>query len=288
MYKIAILGCENSHADNFLSIIRDEKYTDVEVMGVYSHVPGEGEKLAEKYGVPVLDRFDALTGQLDGLIVTARHGDNHYKYAKPYIGDGIPMFIDKPITVSESDARTFCAELRENGIRMCGGSVCVHADGVLDLKEKIASGEYGKVLGGSLRAPINMVNEHGGFFFYSQHLVQVMCEVFGYYPHSVQTFRNGGKLTFVARYDDYDVTGLFVEGNYLYSVTAAMDKKMLGGEFGLGNTSSREFSLFHSLLEGGEMKHSYEEIFAPVFILNAMNRSMQSGREEKVGRMGDA
>ena len=54
MYRIAILGCENSHADNFLSIIRDEKYTDVEVMGVYSHVPGEGEKLAEKYGVPVI------------------------------------------------------------------------------------------------------------------------------------------------------------------------------------------------------------------------------------------
>ena len=51
MFRIAILGCENSHAENFLQIIRDEKYEDVEVVGVYSCFPGEGEKLQEKYGV---------------------------------------------------------------------------------------------------------------------------------------------------------------------------------------------------------------------------------------------
>ena len=28
MYKIAILGCENSHADAFLGLIKDGKYTD--------------------------------------------------------------------------------------------------------------------------------------------------------------------------------------------------------------------------------------------------------------------
>ena len=37
MYKIAILGCENSHANSFLDfIIKDKLYTDIEVVGVYS------------------------------------------------------------------------------------------------------------------------------------------------------------------------------------------------------------------------------------------------------------
>ena len=35
MYKIAVLGCENSHADAFLDFIYNKKMvTDVEVIGV--------------------------------------------------------------------------------------------------------------------------------------------------------------------------------------------------------------------------------------------------------------
>ena len=37
MYKVAILGCENSHADSFLNfIIKEKKFPDVEVVGVYT------------------------------------------------------------------------------------------------------------------------------------------------------------------------------------------------------------------------------------------------------------
>ena len=34
MYKIAILGCENSHADSFLSFAKnDNEFSDIEVNG---------------------------------------------------------------------------------------------------------------------------------------------------------------------------------------------------------------------------------------------------------------
>ena len=285
MFKIAILGCENSHADNFLALIRDEKL-DIEVVGVYSHVREAAEKLNEKYGVYAAETYDEFVGKIDGVVITARHGDNHYKYAKPYIADGIPMFIDKPITVSESDAEEFKKELVEKGIKICGGSICIHANYVLELEKIIADGEQGKVLGGSLRAPISMENEHGGFYFYSQHLVEVMCRLFGYFPNSVKSRLNGDKLTFTAHYDEYDVNGLFVEGNYLYSVGVNLEKKDFFSEYGLENASSRELHEFYDLLCGKDMKRSYDEIFAPVFILNAIDRSMHSGCEEKVNRSG--
>ena len=50
MYKVAILGCENSHADSFLSLIKDGLYPDLEVVGVYSHEEEPPKKLQEKYG----------------------------------------------------------------------------------------------------------------------------------------------------------------------------------------------------------------------------------------------
>ena len=105
MKKIVILGCENSHADMFLGYWKENpKYQDLEVVGVYSDERAAAEKLAADFGVPVMDRYDEAVGKVDGVVITARHGDNHYKYAKPYIASGVPMFIDKPITVSEEDA----------------------------------------------------------------------------------------------------------------------------------------------------------------------------------------
>ena len=120
MYKIAILGCENSHAKNFLTLISEGHYPDIEVMGVYSEESEAAQKLCDEFGVDVMENYYSLVGKLDGVMITARHGDNHYKYAKPYMADGIPMFIDKPITCSESEALEFMREARQKGIRLCG------------------------------------------------------------------------------------------------------------------------------------------------------------------------
>ena len=92
MKRIAILGCENTHADAFLKCIK-AKFDDVSVVGVYSDDRAAAEKLNEKFGVPIMDNYADAVGKIDGLIITARHGDKHYLYSKPYIESGIPMFI---------------------------------------------------------------------------------------------------------------------------------------------------------------------------------------------------
>ena len=48
MYKIAILGCENSHANTFLDfVIKDKKYPDIEVLGVFSEDDEAAQKVSE-------------------------------------------------------------------------------------------------------------------------------------------------------------------------------------------------------------------------------------------------
>ena len=38
MKRIVFLGCENSHSAMFINFIKgDEKYNDIEILGVYSH-----------------------------------------------------------------------------------------------------------------------------------------------------------------------------------------------------------------------------------------------------------
>lgn len=283
MKKIAILGCENSHADTFLKLIRkDASFSDVEVVGIYSNEETASARLAEQFGVPVLEHPEDAVGKIDGLVVTARHGGLHYPYAKPYISSGIPMFIDKPITVDEDDAVTFMRDCQSHGVRLCGGSCCKFGSGVQELKRDAEQDVDGKTLGGFVRAPINPENPYGGFFFYTQHLVEMMTEVFGKYPRSVRAFAHGNEVTAVFRYENYDVTGLYSATGGQYYIARCAEKSTKSFSGFEGDSFRKEFAEFYELLHGGEQPMSYSDFIAPVFILNAVYRSLQSGRDEIV------
>ena len=283
MKKIAILGCENSHANNFLKYIRDNsELADIEVVGVYSDEKEPPEKLNAEYGVPIMKDYADAVGKIDGLIITARHGANHYKYAKPYIGSGIPMFIDKPITVSEDEALEFMRELKANGVRISGGSSLKHAEVIAELRAKAESREGGATMGGTVRAPLASDSPYGGFYFYAQHLVEMVCEVFGRYPLSVKAYKAGNTKTVVFRYEGFDVTGLYCEGAYTYYAVRYAEKGEQGGSVDLKDAFDREFDEFYKLLLGEEQRISYEDFISPVFIMNAIERSLDSGNEEKV------
>ena len=45
-----------------------------------------------------------------------------------------------------------------------------------------------------------------------------------------------------------------------------------------------EFAGFYGLLHGEKQRLSYEDFIAPVFVLNAIQRSLDSGKEEKVNK----
>lgn len=286
MLKIAILGCENSHADAFIKLIQAEKYPNLEVVGVYTDDEAANERMRENYGVYTAKSYDEFVGSVDGVMITARHGDNHLKYLLPYIETGMPIFIDKPATASVEDARKFAALLEKYKNPFSGGSSCILTPEVLDLKDKIASGKHGNVIGGMLRAPIDLKNPYGDFWFYAQHLVQIMQETFGYYPESVKAFKREGGVNCIYRYPDYDVYAEFVNGNYLYHVSASCEKAILHTDI---NVSSDIFAYemddYYSILIGMESTFTLSDFFAPVFVIDATIRAINSGNEEKIDRL---
>lgn len=288
MKKVVILGCENSHAHNFLTQIRDkEEFRDVEVIGVYSTEMEEAKKLNEKFGVPVMEDYADAVGKVDGVIITARHGDDHYKYAKPYIESGVPMFIDKPITIDEDEAFAFMRALKANGVRISGGSSLKHTDAVRLLREEREKEAGGITLSGFAQAPLYVNEKYGGFYFYAQHLVEMVCEVFGRFPSSLTASRNGKQIHIVFHYEDYDCVGLYSSacGHYHVSRVAVDYCKSCPIPDDLGDCFYHEFAEYHNILNGGEQRATYEEFASPVFIMNAIFRSLESGRTEDVRRI---
>lgn len=282
MKKIVILGCENSHANNFLKAIA-ESYSDIEVVGIYSDETEAAAKLNESFGVPVMATYDEAVGKVDGVIITARHGDNHYKYAKPYIKSGVPMFIDKPITCSGDEAVEFMRSLREAGVRITGGSSLRQADMIKKLRYDRENNVGGETLGGFIKAPLNSKSTYGGFYFYAQHLVEMVLEVFGRYPKSVKAFTaKGEQKTVVFRYENYDVTALYTENSYTYFAARMAVNENAGGPVTLDGCFDAEFAEFYDILVGKEQTVSYDDFIAPVFVMDAINEAIRSGEEVSV------
>ena len=285
MKKIVILGCENSHATKFLSFLTtEERFADIKVIGVYSEEAEAAEKLNTEFGVPVMASYDAAVGQVDGVIITARHGAKHYEYAKPYIPSGVPMFIDKPITADADEAVTFMRELRAAGVRVTGGSSLRIAPEVQAVAEEARAEVGGKTVGGVVRAPLDPDPAYGGFWFYSQHLVEMVGEIFGRYPKSVRALTKEKQTEVLFRYEDYDVMGQFSQKSWQYFVSRFAETKTNACD-----VTSRgavwfpiELDLFASLLAGGEQQVSYEDFIAPVFVIDAIIRAIESGEEEAV------
>ena len=286
MKKIAILGCENSHADTFLNLIYNtDGYSDIEVVGVYSNEPEAVKKLNEKYGVAILENYTDAVGKVDGLIITARHGDLHYEYAKPYIESGIPMFIDKPVTIKEDEAVEMMQAFKSHGVRFSGGSSLKHDAGVKALKKEREENVDGKTLGGFVRAPLDMASVYGGFYFYAPHLVEVVSEIFGRYPESVRAEKKGDVISVKFNYADYSAEGMFVEHNYVYYACRHSEKSVKGMSLECNDTNNwfkSEFDEYYSVLGGGESTVSPEDFISSVFVMNAIERSLLSGNEEKV------
>ncbi len=247
---------------------------------MYSKLRDAAEKLHGEFGVPILESYDEAVGKVEGVIITARHGKHHYEYAKPYIESGIPMFIDKPITVDPAEAVEFMRLLKARGVKICGGSSLGHADEIIALRE---NAKDGVTVGGIVRAPLKSNNENGGFWFYAPHLVEMVSSIFGKYPRSVKTFSVGDEKTVIFRYDNYDITGIYVEDGYNY-YAARFTKNSTESYIvaPLDNWTEREFAEFDSLMRGGEQRISYKDFISSVFVMSAIEKALVSGGEVKL------
>ena len=271
MYKIAILGTENSHAWGFASLLAQNKYPEIELCGIYGDEKGNTAIRNQSGYTCVMHDYNDLVGKVDAIMVTARHGANHLKYAREYIKTGIPIWIDKPITASLADAREFVKLCVEYGNPICGGSMLGLVEDTLDMRAAFEKSE--NICGGAVSAPVNMTNPYGNFWFYSTHLIQIMLSVFGYDVRSVAALLSPKGVSAIYRYDNFDVTAVF---GAEYSATIYTDKDVIHRRIRLTDGIEREMDEFMELLHTGKRRQTFDQLTKPVCVIDATLRSFET------------
>lgn len=282
MFRIGILGSENSHAMAFARIFNKthtDLYPDIRVTAIGGNFPEESEKVCAECGVDFLAASpEEMLGRVDAVMVTARDGQWHAPFAQPFIEAGLPAFIDKPFTRDPGQALALARLAKDKGVPLVGGSSVKYAWDVQLMKAAVERAKAaGEAISGDVTAPVNMHNDYGNFFFYASHLAEMSMTVFGYNPSSVMAYRSGDQITAVVRYPDYDVTNRFLEGNYNYTVLFNQKSRPLFREVDISLIYEYECENFARMLRTGKMDQSYEELIMPVFYLDAVERSFTSG-----------
>lgn len=281
--KIAILGVENSHADAFGELIKNdpEKYKDIEVVGVYSDEQDAVKRMLDNgYATYAAASPDEFVGKVDGVVITARHGDNHYKYAMPYVKAGIPCFIDKPFCANVENAKELARVAEENGALLCGGSCLKFID---EIKPLARMAKTKTVKNGVVACPVNMNNIYGGFWFYSQHLIEVLVGVFGRNVKSVTAFcpdEKVNRVTVIFNYGDYDVCGFYTD-SYRYTASLMTSDNNIYQTYcdDVVYTFKDEFDEFVEMVRTKTMPCTYDDLVYPVKLLSAIERSYKEKRE---------
>lgn len=291
MFKVGILGIDNSHAWNFSSVFApkgsEKLYPDIELVGVYGEYSTEGgqtgmAKIKElSTCTRFVDHYNDLLDEVDAIMVTARDGADHLKFAEEYIKKGMIVWIDKPYTRDIAEAHKLVDLAKEYGAILTGGSSLPLCPDVLDLMAEVSEKtKEAAISGGHVTAPINMVNPFGNFWFYSQHLVQMMTRTFGNKVKAVQALR-----------DNFGVHALYHYENYLVSAYFGTDYS-ISVHFDDGGLRSRRIKLFGhdepyympevrafcEVLKSGKSNLTDVDILAPVYIIDATIKAYTENR----------
>ena len=187
--KIGMIGLDTSHCLAFAKILNDPTHPQhvpgCRLFGVYpkgspdiessvSRVPGYTVEI-QKLGVEIVESLDDLIAQSDAIVLETNDGRPHLEQVTPCLKAGRPVFIDKPIAGSLTDAVAIFELGRHYKTPLFSSSSLRYSTGAQALR----NGSLGEITGCSTYSPCSLEKTHPDLFWYGIHGVEMLFTVMG-------------------------------------------------------------------------------------------------------------
>ncbi|WP_127583071.1 Gfo/Idh/MocA family protein [Paenibacillus koleovorans] len=147
--RVAVLGCGGMgrvHAGAYAEM------PGVELVGVCDLYPGAAENVGAIYGVPAFASYEELLDRVKPEAVSITlPSELHKEYAIRTAEAGVHVISEKPIALTLEDAQAVIDSCERNGVQLFVGHVVRFFPEYVQMKEKIASGQLGRVGTANLR-----------------------------------------------------------------------------------------------------------------------------------------
>ena len=289
-------GLDTSHATAFATLLHDDSH-EFHVPGgrIVAAFPGGSPdfdlsinrvekftaELRDHHKVEIVESLSDLRGKCDAVMLESVDGRVHLDQFREVAGWGVPVFIDKPLTLSVDEARELTKLAAEKNVRVTSASAMRFAE---KFRQALEAGGDDPVTGGDFYGPMSLVEKCPGYFWYGIHSVEMLFATMGPGCRGVLAVREELHDVIVGRWADGRLG--VVRGNR-------------AGNNGFGGTIHRKTQSFAFNVTAGKKPYYAslldkiipffrgesdvvvpEEIVEVIGFLEAANRSAETGHWE--------
>ncbi len=187
--KAGVIGLD-AHAASWAKILNNPQATgELADMVVVAGYPGgspdipQSMKLLKKgvnafreLDIEIVDSIDALLKKVDVVLILSIDGRTHLEQAKPVFAAGKPVFVDKPIAASLTEAIQIFRLAKEHDVPCFSSSSLRFAARTLNIRR---DPKLGELVGCDQYAPCPLEPHHPDFFWYGIHGVEPLFTIMG-------------------------------------------------------------------------------------------------------------
>lgn len=284
IFNLGIIGAENSHSWSIARVCNQLQRVPLRVTHIWGETAELAARAAERGTIPhVVDDWRTLAGSVDGIMIDHRNGEDHFLPARFFLEHGVPTFVDKPFTCDMGQAAELLALARTKAVPLITFTGKPLQQSFRRFARNLA--DAGGVLAVNSSGPVDLESPYGGMYFYGIHQVDSIVELMGTGVSQASLTRCGengvGSLSFA---DGRMATLNFLKSGGIFHWRACTPNGIFclednDDEPPYLSTAETLADFFHT----GKNPWSAERMLAPVAIMDALRRSLTSGRVETVG-----
>jgi dienelactone hydrolase len=210
---IGMIGLDTSHCLAFTELLNDHKSPrhvpggrvrfvypkgSPDIKSSVSRVPEYTQKI-EAMGVEVVDDLEAMIARVDAVLLETNDGRPHLAQVIPVLRAGKPVFIDKPVAGSLTDAVAIYRLAEHHRVPCFSSSALRFAAAT----QQVRNGSLGAVVGCDTHSPCGLEPTHPDLFWYGIHGCEALFTVMG---------RGCRQVTRSQAIDGEFVTGVWKDG----------------------------------------------------------------------------
>lgn len=287
---IGLIGLDTSHAPAFARLLNDTAHphhvTGGRVVAAFAggspdfalsknRVKQFSAQVRDESGVRLLDSPAAVAKACDAIILTSVDGRVHLKQFREIAPFGKPVFIDKPLATTTSDARAILALAREHNIATMSASNLRYADSIVE-----ALAEMDTLLGADCCGPMNLEATQPGLFWYGIHAVELLYTALGMGCQSVRAATTEDSEFVIGVWRDGRIGTVRGYRGEKSHFGALLHAKQISRFVDIAQPKPAYASLLEQalqLFQGGAANPPLEESLEIVRFIEAANESRQSG-----------
>ena len=240
--RVGIVGLDTTHASTFASILHDANnpfhIPGAKVVAAYpggspdmpisiSRVSGFTNELRDNYGIAILNSVEDVAEVCDLVFILAADGRTHPSLLRRVASFGKPVFVDKPIATSASDAQDMIALAAEAGVRVFASSAFRYADGLVEALNSIReAGEQVKTC--TVHYWLQIQETQGRYFWYGIHGAEMLLAIMGQGVREVEASGNAELDCITVWHDDERQSTIKGStSNGMFQVNIETDKRKL-------------------------------------------------------------